>query len=313
MYNELVERFNRALPQQIAIHDIRTNAALQPREARLVPVRDKGRAEESSSQHVATLRLVLEASDQNHLEPVWLADIADPCASLGSGLHLVDGHHRLNAYQQAGRRMIPARVLLLDARTAVMISKLANCTGRSLALHKEQCRDAAWQYLATITHRGSLDLPAGESLRTIGGRFGISKNTVSSMLGYLANVQVADFHSLAIDPGTGWPRWRYVREANSRWHTSLASSHQELLERDAEKVARAVVKIVDSSSPEVRARALEMLANEEVFAKHQIESVDFISRLDPDPTLGIIDAPVPIGTHVVPTHLAHLDSVQLRA
>ena len=284
-YDEILEQFKSAPVRLIPIEDAQTDEAFQPRVLRLVPIRDKGRLEESSAQHIATLRLILEGSQQSQLDPILLADIKEPKPSSASGLHVVDGHHRLKAYEKADRTLIPAHVLPMDYRTAVLSSKLVNCTKRALPMHPEQCREAAWQYVAELTQRGATDLPAGESLRTVGSRFGISKNTVLSMLSYLARVGVEldDFHPVTLDPGTGWPRWRHVREAGQPWRTCLPSSPEEQLDREAERLARQIVKIVDSSSPTARARALEMLANEEVSATDQIESVTFLSHFSPSP------------------------------
>ncbi|WP_139370447.1 ParB N-terminal domain-containing protein, partial [Xanthomonas axonopodis] len=245
---------------------------------------------------------ILGVSEDGQLDPIWLADIgsAEP---VEAGLYLVDGHHRLKAYRQANRQQVPACVLALDWRTALVVSKLVNCTGRSLALHNEQRRDAAWQYLADLTHRGAIELPiVGESLRSVAARFGISKSTVSSMLTNMPHVIATEFHTLAIDPGTGWPRWRHVREAKNPWQTSLPSSDQQQLDRDAERVARHIVKLVDGSSPAVRARALEMLANDEVSATDQLASVELLAPFSP------ARRPVPIGTPAVPAQPAHLDN-----
>ncbi|OWB25916.1 ParB N-terminal domain-containing protein [Xanthomonas campestris] len=301
-YDAVMEQFKHAPTRLIPLGDIRTHDALQPRVARLIPFKDKGRAEESSEQHIVTFRYVLEATEDGQLDPIWLADIgsAEP---VEAGLYLVDGHHRLKAYRQANRQQVPACVLALDWRTALVVSKLVNCTGRSLALHNEQRRDAAWQYLADLTHRGAIELPiVGESLRSVAARFGISKSTVSSMLTNMPHVIATEFHTLAIDPGTGWPRWRHVREAKNPWQTSLPSSDQQQLDRDAERVARHIVKLVDGSSPAVRARALEMLANDEVSATDQLASVELLAPFSP------ARRPVPIGTPAVPAQPAHLDN-----
>jgi hypothetical protein len=119
----------------------------------------------------------------------------------------------------------------------------------------------------------------------------------------LPRVVSTEFHALALDPGTGWPRWRYVREAKNPWQTSLPTSDQQQLDRDAERVARHIVKLVDGSSPAVRARALEMLANDEVDATDQLASVELLAHFSPPPCH--LD---PIGTLAVPAQLAHLDT-----
>ena len=308
IYDEMLERLASAPIERIPLGDIQTDKMFQPREARLIPIRDKGRAEESSENHTATLRLILESSRQNELNPILVACITNTPSTLSPSLHVVDGHHRLRAYKQAKRESIPAHVLPMVCRTAVVISKIANCTGRSLAMHSEQSRDAAWQYLADVVQRGAIDLPKGESLRSVAARFGISKNTVSSMLSYLPRVELKEFEPTTLDPGTGWPRWRYVRQANSQWHTSLPSSSEDQLNKDAEKLARHIAKIIDTSSPAARARALEMLFSEEVLVSDKIESVELLSRISSPLGLKRHHYFVPMGTGAVPSQLAHLDT-----
>src|SRR6185312_6206370 len=132
----------------------------------VVPYADKARTEASSEDHTGTMLLALRASKEVQLEPVLLAEI-------DGGLLVVDGHHRLSAYQRAQRETIPARVTPMGRRMAVMVSKLVNCEGRALAMHREQRAEAAWQYLAEVTRRGALGLPVGESLRTVWKQFGI--------------------------------------------------------------------------------------------------------------------------------------------
>ncbi|MEP9748804.1 hypothetical protein QYG85_10390 [Xanthomonas euvesicatoria] len=95
-YDAVMKQFKHAPTRLIPLGDIRTHDALQPRVARLIPFKDKGRAEESSEQHIVTFRYVLEATEDGQLDPIWLADIgsAEP---VEAGLYLVDGHHRLKA------------------------------------------------------------------------------------------------------------------------------------------------------------------------------------------------------------------------
>lgn len=146
-------------------------------------------------------------------------------------------------------------------------------------MHPEQKRDAAWQYLAAETHQGANELPIGESLRTVAGRFGISKNTVTSMLRYLPKVDLSMCGMQTIDPGTGWPRWRYVREAGTGWQTMLDTAPEHGVQCEAEKLARTVVALRDKYPPAVRARAWEMLANEEILAANQPEVLEFLANI----------------------------------
>ena len=274
---QALERLKSVQAKLVPLRDILTNPAMQPRVERMIPIRDTGRAKESSERHICTFRQVLESLEGNELEPILIAFITERTPILEPGLYVVDGHHRLKAYERTGREAIPARILPMDCRTAVMVSKLVNCTGRSLEMHPEQCRDAAWQYLADVTQRGAAELPKGESLRSVAARYGISKGTVSSMLAYLPSVELKGFHPMTIDPGTGWPRWRYVREAGKGWHTSLPATPGERFNREAEKAARQAAKFVETYAPAIRARALEMLANDEVYSRHQVETVEFLS------------------------------------
>jgi hypothetical protein len=66
-----------------------------------------------------------------------------------------------------------------------------------LLSNPEQRRDAAWQYMAVVTRRGAVGLPAGESLRTIVGRFGIGYGTAQRMLCKLPEVNPKDWSSEA--------------------------------------------------------------------------------------------------------------------
>lgn len=264
---QTLERLRAAEPQQLPLASLYTDDALQPREARMVPFRDQARVERRSEEHVGTMRLVLEAAQGIELEAVLLADV-------DGSLFVVDGHHRLKAYRRAQRETIPARVLPMDRQRAVMVSKLVNCGERALAMHPEQCRDAAWQYLAAVTRRGAGQLPAGDSCRTVAGRFGISKDTVSNMLRKLPMVNPKDYAG-ALDPGTGWPRWRRVREGPAGWRQDHEEMDMEqVTQYRAEQMAKKIGALMDSDTPEVFRRALLMVEIEE---QHEVTNPDALS------------------------------------
>jgi ParB-like chromosome segregation protein Spo0J len=214
------------------------------------------------------MRLALEASQAIQLEPILVAEI-------DGSLFVVDGHHRLKAYQLAGRETIPARVYPMGHREAVLVSKLVNCAERALEMHAKQKLDAAWQYLAAVTHHGAIGLPVGESTRTVGGRFGIGHATVARMLRKLPTVNPQDWSPEALDPGTGWPRWRYVYEAGAGWQMKEKLDMEQLTQHNAEKLARRVGALLDKATPEEIRRAIEMLGIEAQLEMVNEDAQDF--------------------------------------
>lgn len=250
----LLEKWRRTDSEELQCGEVETDAALQPRVQRLAPYRDWHKLEDASSDHVAVMRSRLAANATAELEPVLVAQV-------DARLLIVDGHHRLQAYLAERRATIPGRVLQVSLNQAILVSKLANLDGAKLSLHSEQRRDAAWQFLAEVTHRGSLGLPKGESLRTVGARFGIAANTVRTMLRKLPDVDPAAYGPEACDPGLNWPRWRYVRE--SAWKGGLeAMPAEKQAQWRAEKVAAQLAKVMERADADTVLRALALLCSE---------------------------------------------------
>lgn len=224
--------------RELSLSKVKIDPAFQPREMRLVRFRDWSKTEARSREHVDMMRRHLEANTGNTVEPILAADV-------DGVLYLVDGHHRIQAHKLARRRQVPARVRRMTREHAVLLSKLVNLDGVKLPMEGEQRRDAAWQYLAEVTLRGRLPLPDGESLRTMEARFGVSKDTIAAMLRKLPKVSPAEWRPEACDPGTGWPRWKYVRGSgwtDGRW-TQPDEAQQ--VRKDAERVAKGLAKLRD--------------------------------------------------------------------
>lgn len=276
-----LQRLEAAEAQQLPLASLATDEALQPRAPRLIPFREQTKTERRSEEHIGTMRLALEAAQCLELEPVLVAEI-------DGRRFIVDGHHRLKAYRHAKRPTIPARVLPMDRREAVLVSKLVNCAERALEMHPEQRRDAAWQYLAQVTRWGTegqpAQLPDGESLRTVQGRFGIGKDTVATMLRKLPEVKLADFLPEALDPGTGFPRWRYMREGGAGWQDMKAlMTPDQMTQHVAEKGARKIGAILEGMTPREKRRTLEILANEAKLEASNADTLAFLADIaDPD-------------------------------
>ena len=257
-----LQRLQAAEVQHLPLASLKTDAIYQPREAHMVPGSDLPKVERRSAEHSATMCMALEAATTVQLEPVLVAKV-------DGELCVVDGHHRLKAYSRTQRETIPARVLPMTKLGAVLVSKLVNCADRALEMHPEQRRDATWQYLAALTHRGAFGLPEGESLRAIAGRFGIGKTTVSAMLRKLPDVNPKDWQGAALDSGTGWPRWKSMKEWPQGDEGDL--SRDALRERAIEKALKALEKVCDRTDPQLW---------DEVLRRHQ-QARDW-AKSDPD-------------------------------
>jgi len=266
---QALEQLRAAKVQTLPLSALRTDDALQPRVARMVPFKDQGRVESRSEEHIGTMRLALEAAHNVQLEPVLVAEV-------DGSLFVVDGHHRLKAYRMAQRETIPVRVCPMERAQAVLASKLVNCTDRALEMHPEQRRDAAWQYMAVVTRRGAFGLPAGESLRTVMGRFGIGYGTVQRMLCKLPEVNPKDWSSEALDTGTGFPRWRYVREAGAGWRDMKEKMDvEQITQHEAEKLARRIGALMDKATPAAVKLAVQMLGIESQMEAVNEDNLDF--------------------------------------
>jgi len=250
----------------IPLERIETDEAMQPRSSDVVPAKYRRRLDEMSDLHIARMREDLAAFAGKETEPLLVAEC-------GGRLLLVDGHHRLSAYRLAGRNSVPARLMPLGRPEAVMVSKLVNCDGAKLPLHPDQARDAAWQYLAHVTSHGRIAMPNGLSLRGIGATFGISKTTVARMVAQVSEVNPKDYADEAKDPGTDWPRWRYVR--GNAWRDSTADIRIEKRQRArAERVAEKFAAIMDNEGPQVSRMAVAIL-----LTQRKDEATDLLDEL----------------------------------
>lgn len=252
----VLQRLQAAEVQQLPLSALKTDDVFQPRVGRLVPFREQKGVESRSEEHTGNMRLTLEAAQHIQLCPVLVAEIAGT-------LFVVDGHHRLKAYRMAQRETIPARVLPMERLLAALVSKLVNCTGRALPMHKAQQLEAAWQYMAAVTRQGTQGLPEGESLRTIVGRFSISYGSAQRMLRRIPEVNPREWSAEALDAGTGFPRWRYVREAGAGWHDmKVKMDADQITQHQAEKLARKIGALMEKAGPAATKLAVRMLGIE---------------------------------------------------
>jgi hypothetical protein len=246
-------------PQMIAISGIKTDDALQPRCGRVVPLKDQHRVVKMSKDHVTRLCVALQGGKDEQLEPLLVADV-------DSVLYLVDGHHRLKAYERVKRRDVPVRILRITKAEAVRLSKLVNVTGTKLPMTREQAAEACWQTIADLTLGGRTE--AGMSLREIAALFGVGKDTVAAMLQNVKAIKLSEFGPAACDPGTGWPLWKYVKQ--SKWRPPIeVTDAKQRLAMQVEKDAAQLAAFRDKLGPARAAAAVRLLLKEAKEAEGQ--------------------------------------------
>lgn len=249
----------------VSLDRIETDEALQPRTREVVVARDRYRQDEDSERHIAGMRADLAAFPGKETEPLLVAEVSGRCL-------LVDGHHRLQAYRLARRDVIPVRLLGLSFGEAVMVSKLVNCDGVKLQLHKNQAAEAAWQYLAHVTERGTRNFPAGLSYRSVEGIFKVSRSTIGRMVATLRKVKREDFTQEACDPGTGWPRWHQCK--GNAWRDAFGDVPlEDRLRHKAEKLAEKLATMLDKAGPKVSRMATAIL-----LAERKDEAADLLEQ-----------------------------------
>jgi len=255
-------------PRAVPLGNVHTDPRLQARSTRVIPTRHRAAKDRESNDHVARLRLTLEASGKVELDPILLADI-------DGKLHVVDGHHRTRAYKAAKRSTIPARVAVMTWSDAVIASKLANCENRStLAPHPEERREWAWQHLARVTQGGNTGTHR-VSVRKVAAMFGIDKDTVARMLERLPTVDRSHYGPAACDEGTGFPLWRYVRSHGAPWKPDAPASDHD---RAAKRVEQ-FVKLTAEDTPAVQRATLRLLTKR----LREVDRVDAEAEA-PEPT-----------------------------
>jgi len=224
-------------PSLIAVKDIETHDALQPRDPRATDFKDRNSYERQSENHVTGLRGFLEANPSADLEAILACRI-------DGTLYVVDGHHRLEATRLAQRDTIKARIKTVTMERAVRLSRIVNISHRSLSLSKGQLSESVWQHIIDITRGGMRTLvEAGSSERKVRDLFcGISKSTVNSMVNQLNHArELKDNPKLDEENRNAysrWPTWRTVRKRlNPKFDEDANDPPSQMVTRLAVKLA----------------------------------------------------------------------------
>ncbi len=273
---EILERWQAAAAVRIALKDLKTEDALQPRSLQSVGLGNIESEKKRLEDHVRVIanRLKVPAVE---VEPILVAQTAE-------GLCIVDGHHRFYACRAAGRSEVPARVIEMSMEQAVMASKFVNFGAEKMGMHPEQRRDAAWQWLSSATARGTQPLPQCTSQRKVAARFDISVGNVNNMMAVLGSRRLdpARFKEAHVDPGTQWLRWRFARNPTygNDWEIQLPSDR---IEQEGTKLAVKIAEAIQRFGPDVFRSAVAKLKDHGIEAEAIEDANEYLAMMeDPD-------------------------------
>lgn len=251
-----------AKPVRVPIDEIIADEALQPRILDAVRYGQRALVRKLSEQQTVNLMRKLEGDTRRDLDPILLA-------RTDSGLLVVDGFHRLRAYELAGRITIPARVFEMNRETAAMAAQLANLDLRALDVHPDQRREALWQRIAEMTGGTGQGLPVSQ--RALVAETGVARNTIASMLKHMPHAARRAWPEEDRHPVTGFVRWHVVKrdlverftdeEGNDEEDDAMNSRDRKAMEQVAEKL----IALITLTEPHVLkggfARAIHHLQN----------------------------------------------------
>lgn len=193
-----------------------------------------------SEAHVAALARIARAGEA--LDPVTIV-------AFGSRWYLVDGHHRLAAYGEAGWTAdIPVRPLHSPLRGAARIAwaieqSLADNKKDRLNMGTTDKVDAAWQAVAHGRDRSKAD-----TVRV----FGVSDGLVANM----RRVR-RDLEKLKV-PATTFPRWRTAQSELRRLQGEEEAPRRDFEDAQRRKAAKGLAPVMQMHlSPGQLAEALE--------------------------------------------------------
>ena len=234
---------------RVPLDEITADEALQPRVPEAVRYGHRRTTCKLSEQHTITLLRRLEGDAREDLDPILLARAE-------TGLLVVDGFHRLRAYELAERNTIPARVYPMTRKMAAMVAKLANLDQRALDLHPDQRREAVWQWMVVSTDGSGEDLPMSQ--RKIAAETGVARDTIASMLKHMSRAARREWPPEDCHPVTGFVRWDVVkRDLLARFADTDSDDDEDdpvskHIRREAEQFADKLVTLCANTTPEAR-------------------------------------------------------------
>jgi hypothetical protein len=160
---------------------------------------------------------------------VALVDTMPPILvlSVGNDFYVLDGHHRLAAYDMTGSpKAIPARVFTGTIRDAERVALRSNNKDR-LSLTREDRTEAAWRLVRQKDAR--------DSIRSVMEDTGASKGTVNAMRDTLKKLEQLGYDPEAIR-ASSWKRARQVANGNAQ-----DQKHEDWIEAEAQKLVEAII------------------------------------------------------------------------
>lgn len=225
---------------------------------------------EASGKHLGELKRVLR--EHGKLDPIWVLKV-------GGEWYCIDGHHRLEAYQQSGnnskRVSIPVKVFVGSLEDALRASIGVNAPDK-LNLTKPDKLEAAW----------GLVVLGGDSVATISRATTIAERTVQNMRRGLERAR-------GLHPSTPFEEWKWakvkellrgeIKEGQTMWHevkarewaAALARTFCGLPSEHPRVFAQALLRYNAETAKAIAEEILCATQREKVRAVEAVEGADF--------------------------------------
>jgi len=168
------------------------------------------------------------------------------------GFVLLDGAHRVEAYQKAGwTDPIPARIAHCDRRTALLLAVQAN-SKITLAMSNADRSNLAWRLVRELDRAGAYLF----TKRQIIDNTGVSKGTVDNMRATLVTMQKA-----GREPSGNWSMDR-MADHSGGWGDDVADEERERMVEELAADLRRVLNVKGRLNDELIAMALQRAAGD---------------------------------------------------
>jgi transposase len=158
---------------EVPLSDIQQLPMYQTRNPALENTAEAKSIREKEASMMKQMEADLKENPKHAIDPITLCKVS-------GALIVVDGHHRTDASRNAGRAVIPARILEASQEEALMLATTLNNKSTWIPQGREEKSEKAWQAMLKLFSGKSWD--GGWSARKFAKSFGVGSKTIDRMV-----------------------------------------------------------------------------------------------------------------------------------